>query len=211
MVTCGSCGEENPAGYRFCGGCGNALGSHCPHCNSAVPAGQRFCGNCGQDLSESAPEPTSISEEEPPARSAELRLVSVLFCDLVGSTSMAEQRDDDEFRELLDGYYEVAKRVVARYGGTIQKFIGDAVVAVWGTQQALEDDAGRSGPCRIGAGRFGGRLRAAGRPADAGGPCRGGDGQGGGGGRPRCPRGRRPGQHRLPGAVVGKGRPSAGR
>ena len=90
------------------------------------------------------PEDAGVTAEEPTAPPGELRLVSVLFCDLVGSTSMAEHRDDDEFRELLDGYYEVAKTVVARYGGTIQKFIGDAVVAVWGTPRALEDDAGRT-------------------------------------------------------------------
>ena len=68
----------------------------------------------------------------------------MFFCDLVGSTSLAENRDDDEVRELLAGYYEAAKTVVVRYGGIIQKFIGDAVVAVWGAPRALEDDAGRA-------------------------------------------------------------------
>ena len=143
LVICGECGGENPSDHRFCSGCGSALSSKCPHCGSAVSPGHRFCGNCGEVLSESTPQAAGVPEE-PASRPGELRLVSVLFCDLVGSTAMAEHRDDDEFRELLAGYYDVAKTVVALYGGVIQKFIGDAVVAVWGTPRALEDDAGRA-------------------------------------------------------------------
>ena len=70
--------------------------------------------------------------------------MSVLFCDLVGSTALAERHEDDEVRDLLEGYYETAKGVVAGYGGVIQKFIGDAVVSVWGVPRALEDDAGHA-------------------------------------------------------------------
>ena len=143
LVICGECGGENPSDHRFCSGCGSALSSKCPHCGSAVSPGHRFCGNCGEVLSESTPQAAGVPEE-PASRPGELRLVSVLFCDLVGSTAMAEHRDDDEFRELLAGYYDEAKTVVALYGGVIQKFIGDAVVAVWGTPRALEDDAGRA-------------------------------------------------------------------
>jgi len=74
----------------------------------------------------------------------EQRLVSILFMDLVGFTPLAENRDPGEVRELLSRYFEVARQLVERYNGTVQKFIGDAVVAVWGTPTALEDDAERA-------------------------------------------------------------------
>ncbi|MGI8998387.1 MAG: AAA family ATPase, partial [Candidatus Limnocylindria bacterium] len=79
---------------------------------------------------------------EPPT--AERRLVSVLFADLVGFTPFAEGRDPEEVRETLSRYFEVARDVIARYGGTVEKFIGDAVMAVWGAPIAHEDDAERA-------------------------------------------------------------------
>jgi len=74
----------------------------------------------------------------------ELRQVSVLFCDLVGFTPLAESRDPEEVRELLSGYFELARGIVSRYGGVVEKFIGDAVMAVWGAPVAREDDAERA-------------------------------------------------------------------
>jgi class 3 adenylate cyclase/tetratricopeptide (TPR) repeat protein len=74
----------------------------------------------------------------------ERRVVSVLFADLVGFTSLAEGRDSEEVRDLLTRYFDVARTTIARYGGTIEKFIGDAVMAVWGTPSIHEDDAERS-------------------------------------------------------------------
>jgi class 3 adenylate cyclase/tetratricopeptide (TPR) repeat protein len=75
---------------------------------------------------------------------AELRLVSVLFVDLVGFTSLSESRDAEDVRELLGRYFDSARTIVGRYGGTLEKFIGDAVMAVWGTPVAREDDAERA-------------------------------------------------------------------
>jgi class 3 adenylate cyclase/tetratricopeptide (TPR) repeat protein len=75
---------------------------------------------------------------------AERRLVSVLFADLVGFTTLSEQRDAEEVREILSGYFERMRAVVERHGGVVEKFIGDAVVAVWGTPVAHEDDAERA-------------------------------------------------------------------
>jgi len=79
-----------------------------------------------------------------PAKAAERRLVSVLFADLVGFTSLAEDRDSEEVRELLSRYFETCRRVLGLYGGTVEKFVGDAVMAVWGAPVATEDDAERS-------------------------------------------------------------------
>jgi class 3 adenylate cyclase len=78
------------------------------------------------------------------APSTELRHVSVLFCDLVGFTPLSESRDAEDVRELLSGYFELARTIVAKYGGVVEKFIGDAVMAVWGAPVATEDDAERA-------------------------------------------------------------------
>ncbi len=79
-----------------------------------------------------------------PRPEAERRLCSVLFVDLVGFTPLSEGRDPEEVRELLSEYFAIARQVVSRYGGVIEKFIGDAVMAVWGTPVAAEGDAERS-------------------------------------------------------------------
>jgi len=75
---------------------------------------------------------------------AERRLVSVLFADLVGFTSFSEERDAEEVRDLLSKYFEDSRRLVTLYGGSVEKFIGDAVMAVWGAPVAQEDDAERA-------------------------------------------------------------------
>ncbi len=78
------------------------------------------------------------------APSTEIRHVSVLFCDLVGFTGLSESRDPADVRELLSGYFDLARVIVGRYGGLVEKFIGDAVMAVWGAPVANEDDAERA-------------------------------------------------------------------
>jgi class 3 adenylate cyclase len=75
---------------------------------------------------------------------AERRLVSVLFADLVGFTTASEGRDAEDTRELLTRYFDSSRQIVERYGGTVEKFIGDAVMAVWGAPVAQEDDAERA-------------------------------------------------------------------
>ncbi|HEU5324818.1 MAG TPA: adenylate/guanylate cyclase domain-containing protein, partial [Candidatus Limnocylindria bacterium] len=79
-----------------------------------------------------------------PQPSAERRLVSVLFADLVGFTPLAESRDAEAVRELLSRYFDTATQIIGSYGGTVEKFIGDAVMAVWGAPTAHEDDAERA-------------------------------------------------------------------
>src|SRR5690349_23276339 len=73
-----------------------------------------------------------------------MRVASVLFVDLVGYTSLSETRDAEDVRDLLSRYFDTARTIVGRYGGTIEKFIGDAVMAVWGAPTAREDDAERA-------------------------------------------------------------------
>src|SRR4029078_7662256 len=104
--------------------------------------GAKFCGECGTPLSEGAGSVASAPTREPAA--AERGLVSVLFVALVGFTAASEGRDAEDTRELLSRYFDVARTVIERYGGTVEKFIGDAVMAVWGAPVAQEDDAERA-------------------------------------------------------------------
>ncbi|MFL5735978.1 MAG: AAA family ATPase [Actinomycetota bacterium] len=141
-MTCSTCGAENRPGRKFCSNCGSALAIACPNCGAANEAGDRFCGECGTALrSDGASAPVG---DGGPVSFAERRLVSVLFTDLVGFTTLSEGRDAEDVRELLSHYFEAARRIVERYGGTIEKFIGDAVMAVWGSPIAREDDAERA-------------------------------------------------------------------
>ena len=138
-MTCSSCGTENREGRKFCSACGAPLSHACPRCGAANDPGDRFCGECGTLLHEGTP-----SGEPRPAPVSERKLVSVLFADLVGFTALSEDRDPEEVRELLSRYFETARTLITRYGGTVEKFIGDAVMAVWGTPVTREDDAERA-------------------------------------------------------------------
>jgi class 3 adenylate cyclase/tetratricopeptide (TPR) repeat protein len=145
-MICSNCGTENPPGRKFCGACGQQLALICEVCGAANEPRFAFCGECGSPLagSEAAPArpvPTPAGRTAPVS---ERRLVSVLFTDLVGFTPLSESRDPDEVRDLLSGYFDTARQIVLRYGGTVEKFIGDAVMAVWGTPTAQEDDAERA-------------------------------------------------------------------
>ena len=143
-MPCPNCGRVNPAGQKFCGDCGKPLIAVCPSCSSANPPGQKFCGECGAPLLQPAATEPAPRGERKEARVAERRFVSVLFADLVGFTKLSESRDAEEVRELLSSYFDRCKRLISLYGGTVEKFIGDAVMAVWGTPVAQEDDAERA-------------------------------------------------------------------
>jgi len=140
-MICPDCGTENREGRKFCSSCGRALAALCPACGTANEPGERFCGECGSALTASTPAAVPAARGTP---TSERRLVSVLFADLVGFTTISEARDSEEARELLSRYSELARTLIKRYGGTIEKFIGDAVMAVWGTPTATEDDAERA-------------------------------------------------------------------
>src|SRR5258707_9660347 len=141
-MTCAACGSEDPAEKRFCGGCGAALGGAGPSCGAENPPDKRFCGDCGTALGTVVSPAASPAPRE--AQVAERRLVTVLFADLVGFTPLSESRDPEEVRELLSRYFDSCRRLIELYGGSVEKFIGDAVMAVWGTPVAQEDDAERA-------------------------------------------------------------------
>lgn len=143
-MGCARCGADNPATNRFCHQCGSALLSRCPACEVETAPDARFCGQCGTSLDPGAPSDADSTTVPAPRPQAERRHVSVLFVDLVGFTRLSEDRDPEAVRELLSTYFDQARTVVGRYGGTIEKFIGDAVMAVWGTPLTREDDAERA-------------------------------------------------------------------
>ncbi len=159
-MNCSNCASANDPGAKFCQECGARLIAVCGDCGSANVPTARFCGDCGtrlgQPASTGAAAPavdeagiaaTGALRAEPAGQAlpvAERRLVSVLFADLVGFTTISEGRDSESVRELLTAYFEIARGVIERYGGTVEKFIGDAVMAVWGAPIAHEDDAERA-------------------------------------------------------------------
>jgi len=149
MVVCSFCASSNDDGSSFCEECGSALAMPCPSCGTPATPGKRFCRSCGSPLLRSAappapPETTAAADPSRSAPVAERRVCSVLFCDLVGFTTLSESRDPEDVRELLSEYFDGARTVVERYGGVVEKFIGDAVMAVWGTPTAMEEDAERA-------------------------------------------------------------------
>jgi class 3 adenylate cyclase/tetratricopeptide (TPR) repeat protein len=145
-MRCPSCQTENPDSSKFCRECGNRLSLTCANCGTNLLPGAKFCSECGAAVGAAGTTSMPAAETAPSAAvsGAERRLVSVLFADLVGSTARAERRDVEDTRELLDRYFAACREIVERYGGAVEKFIGDAVMAVWGTPTAHEDDAERA-------------------------------------------------------------------
>jgi class 3 adenylate cyclase/predicted ATPase len=151
MVACTACGQQTPAGKKFCIHCGTARQAACAACGEQLIPGAKFCAECGTPVASNGAPTSPASPSRAVAAgagalspAAERRLVSVLFADLVGFTTLSEHRDPEEVRELLSRYFDRCRSLIERYGGTVEKFIGDAVMAVWGTPVAREDDAERS-------------------------------------------------------------------
>jgi class 3 adenylate cyclase len=134
-VVCSSCGTANLAAAKYCSECAIPIAS--PGARPAAVVGARGQGVLpGGARPGVSPSPTDAV--------AERRLVSVLFADLVGFTAFSEGRDAEEVRDLQDHYFATVTETIGRYGGTIEKFIGDAVMALWGAPTAHEDDAERA-------------------------------------------------------------------
>jgi class 3 adenylate cyclase/tetratricopeptide (TPR) repeat protein len=152
--TCSACGTQNPERARFCMSCGAALQRACPSCGAEVPPGARFCVECGTALDAPAepaaptpgraPSPAEGAVLGPEAPPEERRLVSVLFADLSGYTAYAERKDPEAVKSMLDRTLRQLGEEVLRFGGTIDKYIGDNVMAVFGAPVSHEDDPERA-------------------------------------------------------------------
>ena len=149
-MRCPACREHVPDASRFCENCGTPLAAACSACGSGLAPGKRFCGNCGAatgNALDAAPrsgpaQPVSESDRQSPG--TELRHVSVLFCDVVGLAAIADSQEPEEVRDFLSGYFDLSRAIISRHGGAVEKFVGDAVMAVWGAPVATEDDAERA-------------------------------------------------------------------
>lgn len=142
-LACPNCGAPTTPDLRFCGACGASLERTCPSCGERWAPSFRFCGNCGTSLVSSTTrvgEPTPIAGMTPEER----KIVTVIFADLSGSTEMATRLDPEDLRGVLRPFFDAMVEEIERFGGTAEKFIGDAVMAVFGVPVAHEDDAERA-------------------------------------------------------------------
>src|SRR5437763_7726793 len=146
--TCPSCATENPAQARFCMACGAALPRTCPNCGAPAPGEARFCMSCGAALEAGAAPPPAPAAPQPAAapavRGEERRQVTVLFADVSGYTAMSERLDPEDVKGLIERCLRRLGAEVDRYGGTVDKYIGDNVMAIFGAPVAHEDDAERA-------------------------------------------------------------------
>jgi class 3 adenylate cyclase/tetratricopeptide (TPR) repeat protein len=137
-ATCAGCGAHVDAASRFCADCGTALGRRCPACGEPADAAKRFCANCGGALAQEVESPA------PDAAEGEHKPVTVLFCDIVGSTSIAERIGAEAMHALLSRYSDLALEELRFYGGTIDRFMGDGFMALMGVPTTHEDHARRA-------------------------------------------------------------------
>jgi class 3 adenylate cyclase/tetratricopeptide (TPR) repeat protein len=139
---CASCGADNRAGRRFCAQCGAALTVACAACGYANEPGERFCGGCGGALA--AAPATAAAPSRAEAGDAERRPVTVLFADLCGYTRLSQSLDPEDVHAVLERYFGVVDAIVERFGGRVDKHIGDAVMAIFGAPVAHGDEPARA-------------------------------------------------------------------
>ena len=132
-AICAACGAHVDAASRFCADCGAALGRRCPACAEPADAAKRFCASCGGALAD------EVESSAPDAAEGEHKPVTVLFCDIVGSTSIAERIGAEAMHALLSRYSDLALEELRFYGGTIDRFMGDGFMALMGVPTAQED------------------------------------------------------------------------
>jgi adenylate cyclase len=158
-MTCSGCGFQASSAFALCPRCGRRLPSPCLTCGFACDADFAFCPKCGSVQAHAAgraePAATPVATVEPTAmpaamkpdgtgREADRRHVTVLFADLSGFTTLSERLDPEHIRAFQNALFEVLARAVARYDGFVEKFVGDAVLAVFGAPVAHEDDPARA-------------------------------------------------------------------
>ena len=142
-MRCSNCGTDNAAVSRFCNHCGTPLGKRCAKCAFDNGPEARFCSQCGAPLdSPAAPDRAQAEPRQSPT--GERRHLTVLFCDLAGSTAIAAQLDPEEWRETVAGYHRAAADAITRFGGHVAKYLGDGVMAYFGYPEAHDDDAERA-------------------------------------------------------------------
>src|SRR5262245_7859908 len=147
-MRCPACQHENKAAARFCEGCGLRLARSCPGCGEEAAPQARFCPSCGKTLSELPPPPRAehrpTGSEAASTPAGERRQLTVLFCDLVGSTPLSQQLDPEEWRDVVAEYQKAATAAVTRFGGHVARKLGDGLLVYFGWPDAREDDPERA-------------------------------------------------------------------
>ena len=161
-MHCSSCGTPTLAGAKFCQECGAQLAASCPGCAAAVAAGQKFCAGCGARLASDAvsgfasPQgytPRHLAErilKERAALEGERKQVTVLFADVSGFTRLSERLDPEEVHGLMSRAFELMLAEIHRYEGTVNQFLGDGLMALFGAPVAHEDHARRAALAALG-------------------------------------------------------------
>ena len=134
-MKCPKCQFENREEAKFCLQCGEKLELSCPQCGKELPLLSKFCDGCGQRLDEAVER-----EEKAPEIEGERKHVTVLFSDLSGYTAMSEKLDPEEVKEITSRMFGEISQVISKYEGFVEKFVGDAVMALFGVPKAHEDD-----------------------------------------------------------------------
>lgn len=142
-MDCKQCGFNNPEGMRFCGQCATPLDLPCPTCGAINPVDFKFCGQCATSLA-SLLSTTQTTQSNQSQERAERRQLTVLFCDIVGSSTLSEILDPEELRDLMSEYHAICTDVVSRYDGHIAQYLGDGVLVYFGYPVAHEDSARRA-------------------------------------------------------------------
>jgi class 3 adenylate cyclase len=149
--NCTACGAAALTAARFCGECGTPLARICPSCGALAPqASQNFCMDCGSRL-----DPPELAGQVPAKRvaGAERRLMTVLFCDIIGSSALAARLDPEELGELLVVYRERCAAAVAQHNGFVSRYVGDGIIACFGYPRAVGRDAQNAVECGLAIGR----------------------------------------------------------
>jgi class 3 adenylate cyclase/tetratricopeptide (TPR) repeat protein len=155
VPPCQQCGTDNPEGFRFCGECGAMLEpAGCPVCGAPHTGDQKFCGQCGAGLQEAPAAEAAETAGPVPER----KLATVLFADVVGFTSLAERTDPEVVARMVDAAFTELGQVVIEHGGTIDKYMGDSLMAVFGVPTAHDDDAERAVAAALAMRHIGGDL-----------------------------------------------------
>ena len=140
-MWCINCAIEVAEQEKFCGQCGSTVVRRCPACDTANPASSKFCGDCGTKL---RVDPPAVAAPARYSRPIERRQLSVLFCDLVGSTALSARLDPEDFSAIIAGYRRCISETVARLDGFVARHHGDGAVVFFGYPHAHEDDAERA-------------------------------------------------------------------
>ena len=131
-MRCPSCMAENAGTRRFCAECGSPLPAQCPACGFENDPAAKFCGGCGKPIVAAAAPAPATEPASPRVDSAERRQLTVMFCDLVGSTALSARLDPEDLRAVIGAYHRCAAAVIGRAGGFVAKYMGDGVLAYSG-------------------------------------------------------------------------------